>query len=134
MSTHPVSGETPAVDAREVLAFAREVVERSTRDLRGHATPGNVRMLAEALLAASRTPEKPERVRHFKGEEYTVIGSGYATGKGVPDVMVYMDKRGVIWVRPMVEWFEPVEWSDGVTRPRFVPVERHPSPTSSGYS
>ena len=55
---------------------------------------------------------RPGRYRHFKGNEYEVIGVAYRA--------LYGD--GGLWVRPAAMWTEQVE-RDGYCGPRFRRVE-----------
>ncbi len=66
---------------------------------------------------------KPGRYRHFKGNEYEVIGLARHSETSEPMVVyraLYGD--GGLWVRPAAMWSAWVE-RDGYRGPRFVPVE-----------
>ncbi len=66
---------------------------------------------------------KPGRYRHFKGNEYEVIGLARHSETSEPMVVyraLYGD--GGLWVRPAAMWSAQVE-RDGYRGPRFVPVE-----------
>jgi hypothetical protein len=69
-------------------------------------------------------PDTPTgRYRHYKGGEYEVIGVARHSETQEP-LVVYRplyDDSGW-WVRPHAMFFETVQ-VDGVTRPRFEPVE-----------
>ena len=63
---------------------------------------------------------KPGRYRHFKGNEYRVIGTARHS-ETMEEMVVYQalyGERG-LWVRPARMWNETVE-RDGYCGPRFV--------------
>lgn len=65
---------------------------------------------------------RPGRWRHFKGNEYQVIGVAQHSETLEPLVVyraLYGD--GGLWVRPVAMWLETVE-RDGQTVPRFTYV------------
>ena len=66
---------------------------------------------------------KPGRYRHFKGNEYEVIGTARHS-ETLEELVVYraLYGDGGLWVRPAAMWAETVE-RDGYRGPRFVPVE-----------
>ena len=62
---------------------------------------------------------QPGRYRHFKGNEYQVLGVATHSETGEPMVIyraLYGD--GGVWVRPAAMWDEQVERED-YTGPRF---------------
>ena len=62
------------------------------------------------------------RYRHFKGNEYEVIGIARHSETQEPMVVykaLYGD--GGIWIRPAEMWNETVEW-DGKKQKRFVNI------------
>lgn len=63
------------------------------------------------------------RYRHFKGNEYEVIGTARHS-ETLEELVVYraLYGDGGLWVRPAAMWTETVE-RDGYRGPRFVPVE-----------
>ncbi|MAX56300.1 MAG: hypothetical protein CL537_12460 [Alcanivoracaceae bacterium] len=66
------------------------------------------------------TELKPGRYRHFKGNEYQVIG--LATHSETEEtVVVYrpLYGDGALWVRPLAMFTETVE-RDGQVQPRFA--------------
>ncbi|PNE01886.1 hypothetical protein A15D_02567 [Alcanivorax sp. MD8A] len=66
------------------------------------------------------TELKPGRYRHFKGNEYQVIG--LATHSETEEtVVVYrpLYGDGALWVRPLAMFAETVE-RDGQVQPRFA--------------
>ena len=65
----------------------------------------------------------PGRYRHFKGNEYEVLGVARHS-ETLEDMVVYraLYGDGGLWVRPASMWSERVE-KDGYRGPRFVPVE-----------
>lgn len=66
---------------------------------------------------------KPGRYRHFKGNEYEVIGTARHS-ETLEELVVYraLYGDGGLWVRPAAMWTETAE-RDGYRGPRFVPVE-----------
>lgn len=66
---------------------------------------------------------RPGRYRHFKGNEYEVVGVARHS-ETMEDMVVYraLYGEGGLWVRPATIWTETVE-RDGYSGPRFVPVE-----------
>lgn len=65
----------------------------------------------------------PGRYRHFKGNEYEVLGVARHS-ETLEDMVVYraLYGDGELWVRPAAMWSETVE-KDGYRGPRFAPVE-----------
>ncbi len=65
----------------------------------------------------------PGRYRHFKGNEYEVLGMASHSETQEP-MVVYraLYGEGGVWVRPAVMWSEIVE-HEGKRVPRFAPVE-----------
>lgn len=66
---------------------------------------------------------RPGRWRHFKGNEYQVIGVAQHSETLEPLVVyraLYGD--GGLWVRPAAMWLETVE-RDGQTVPRFTYID-----------
>lgn len=65
---------------------------------------------------------KPGRYRHFKGNEYEVIGTARHS-ETLEEMVVYraLYGDGGLWVRPAAMWTEQVE-RDGYRGPRFHPV------------
>lgn len=65
----------------------------------------------------------PGRYRHFKGNEYEVLGVARHS-ETLEDMVVYraLYGDGGLWVRPAAMWSETVE-KDGCRVPRFAPVE-----------
>lgn len=63
---------------------------------------------------------KPGRYRHFKGNEYEVLGTARHSEPGEP-MVVYraLYGEGGLWVRPAAMWHETVE-RDGCCSPRFL--------------
>ena len=66
---------------------------------------------------------KPGRYRHFKGNEYEVIGVGKHS-ETLEEYVIYraLYGEGGLWVRPAAMWNETVE-RDGKVYKRFTPVE-----------
>ena len=64
----------------------------------------------------------PGRYRHFKGNEYEVIGVARhsETGEALVVYRALYGERG-LWVRPASMWNETVE-RDGNTYRRFTPI------------
>jgi len=68
----------------------------------------------------------PGRYRHYKGNEYTVLGIARHS-ETLEELVVYRqeyDDRG-LWVRPAAMFAETVE-VDGQTVPRFAFLRREP--------
>ena len=68
-------------------------------------------------------PIRPGKYRHFKGNEYEVIGTARHS-ETLEEMVVYraLYGEGGLWVRPASMWNETVE-RDGVITPRFICVE-----------
>ena len=62
---------------------------------------------------------KPGRYRHFKGNEYEVLGMAHHS-ETEEELVVYRTLYGDhdLWVRPAAMWTERVE-RDGYSGPRF---------------
>ena len=69
------------------------------------------------------TTIKPGRYRHFKGNEYEVIGTARHS-ETLEELVVYraLYDNGGLWVRPAAMWSETVE-RDGYCGPRFIPED-----------
>ena len=69
------------------------------------------------------TEIKPGRYRHFKGNEYEVLGTATHT-ETLETMVVYraLYGAGQLWVRPTQMWTEPV-FRDGQSFPRFTPLD-----------
>lgn len=67
-------------------------------------------------------PIRPGRYRHFKGNEYRVIGTARHS-ETLEELVVYraLYGEGGLWVRPASMWSETVD-RDGYRGPRFVYV------------
>ena len=65
-------------------------------------------------------PVRPGRYRHFKGNEYQVLGVARHS-ETEEEMVVYLALygEGGLWVRPAAMWLETVT-RDGVTQPRFT--------------
>ncbi len=63
---------------------------------------------------------RPGRYRHFKGNEYCVIGTARHS-ETQEELVVYraLYGEGGLWVRPAAMWNETVD-QDGYHGPRFV--------------
>ena len=66
---------------------------------------------------------KPGRYRHFKGNEYEVIGTARHS-EPLEEMVGYraLYGEGGLWVRPAKMFFETIE-RDGKKMKRFEPVE-----------
>ena len=66
---------------------------------------------------------KPGRYRHFKGNEYEVLGIARHSETD-EELVVYrpLYGEGGLWVRPVSMWNETVE-RDGKVSRRFEPIE-----------
>ena len=62
---------------------------------------------------------KPGKYRHFKGNEYEVIGTDRHS-ETLEEMVVYraLYGEGGLWVRPASMWSEHID-RDGYTGPRF---------------
>ena len=69
------------------------------------------------------TTIKPGRYRHFKGNEYEVIGTARHS-ETLEELVVYraLYDNGGLWVRPVAMWSEIVD-RDGYLGPRFIPED-----------
>ena len=69
------------------------------------------------------TTIKPGRHRHFKGNEYEVIGTARHS-ETLEELVVYraLYDNGGLWVRPAAMWSEIVD-RDGYHGPRFIPED-----------
>ena len=67
-------------------------------------------------------PVRPGRYRHFKGNEYRVIGTARHS-ETMEEMVVYraLYGEGGLWVRPAAMWNETVD-RDSYRGPRFVYV------------
>ena len=65
-------------------------------------------------------PVRPGRYRHFKGNEYQVLGVARHS-ETEEEMVVYraLYGEGGLWVRPAAMWLATVP-RDGVTQPRFT--------------
>lgn len=76
----------------------------------------------EDNMEAFKYHVQPGRYRHFKGNEYEVLGmAATARRRGNGGVPRLYGERG-LWVRPAAMWCETVE-RDGKVQPRFVRIE-----------
>ena len=62
---------------------------------------------------------KPGKYRHFKGNEYELVGIAKHS-ETLEEMVVYrpLYGEGKLWVRPAAMWFEQVD-RDGYCGPRF---------------
>ena len=69
------------------------------------------------------TTIKPGRYRHFKGNEYEVIGTARHS-ETLEELVVYraLYDNGGLWVRPAAMWSEIVDRA-GYRGPRFIPED-----------
>ena len=77
----------------------------------------------EDNMEAFKYHVQPGRYRHFKGNEYEVLGMARHS-ETEEEMVVYRalyGERG-LWVRPAAMWCETVE-RDGKVQPRFVRIE-----------
>ncbi len=65
---------------------------------------------------------EPGRYRHFRGQEYEVVGVARHS-ETEERLVVYRQGYGdgSLWVRPVAMWDEHVE-KDGYSGPRFAPL------------
>jgi len=66
---------------------------------------------------------EPGKYRHFKGNEYEVVGVAKHS-ETLEEMVVYraLYGEGGLWVRPSEMWNEHVE-RDGYSGPRFIKVD-----------
>ena len=95
----------------------------------GGVGPMTIAMLLKNTVSAARAASRPQpagdmpgRYRHYKGNEYELIGTARHSETLEP-MAVYraLYGEGGLWVRPAAMWSEPVE-HDGVTEPRFARI------------
>lgn len=69
------------------------------------------------------TTIKPGRYRHFKGNEYEVIGTARHS-ETLEELVAYraLYDNGGLWVRPAAMWSEIVD-RNGYHGPRFIPED-----------
>ena len=69
------------------------------------------------------TTIKPGRYRHFKGNEYEVIGTARHS-ETLEELVVYraLYDNGGLWVRPAAMWSETVD-REGYHGPRFQYID-----------
>jgi hypothetical protein len=73
--------------------------------------------LPELSLAAKNL--KPGRYRHYKGENYEVLGVG-RNEAALEEVAIYRSvKNGELWTRPLIDFLATVH-RDGYNGPRFI--------------
>lgn len=71
-------------------------------------------------MGSYQTQIRPGRYRHFKGNEYQVLGVARHS-ETEEELVVYRALYGDygLWVRPAAMWLETVE-RDGIRQPRFA--------------
>ena len=76
--------------------------------------------MKELHMKELQYPVRPGRYRHFKGNEYEVLGVARHS-ETEEEMVVYraLYGEGGLWVRPAAMWLENVT-RDGVTQPRFT--------------
>ena len=101
-------------------------VEEEGIRIGGYAVCGHQIRKIELLPTCEETAAaiSPGRYRHFKGNEYEVIGVARHSETGEP-MVVYkaLDDEGGVWVCPARMWNETVE-RDGRTFKRFCRLDR----------
>jgi hypothetical protein len=69
--------------------------------------------------------------RHYKGGTYTLLWLARLSEDREQRVVVYVShETSAIWVRPLEMFIEPVQWPDGLMRPRFTLLSLAPSPAA----
>lgn len=80
-------------------------------------------------LQAIQLPEPPplagastmKSFKHYQGGTYTLLMVARNSEQREELLAVYVSHQTQqIWVRPWLMFNEPIQWPDGVTRPRFV--------------
>lgn len=69
---------------------------------------------------ATKPPIPNRTYRHFKGGAYLVLGVARHTSTQEDMVVYEALSSGGLWVRPLTEWVEEVDWPDGQRRGRFI--------------
>lgn len=74
---------------------------------------------------------RPGRYRHFKGNEYELLGVARHS-ETLEELVVYraLYGEGGLWVRPAAMWTEHIE-RGGYSGPRFTCIE--PQPSAPGF-
>ena len=62
---------------------------------------------------------EPGLYKHFKGGTYEVLATG-TSSVDESKVVIYLNSKGDVWVRPLESWVQNVIWPDGLVRSRFV--------------
>lgn len=66
-------------------------------------------------------PFKPTHQHYKNGALYELLAHGLRIGNGIRayEVAVYRDVGGRVYVRPIEEWREEVQWPGGAWKPRY---------------
>lgn len=56
---------------------------------------------------------------HHKGGVYVVLNVGVMEATGEAYVVYRSVSKGEVWLRPLVDFVQPVKWPDGMTKARF---------------
>lgn len=106
----------------KVVAAITDLLETGTAAMACHIR--QLRSVSAFLASSPPVVERDaERVRHFKGGEYRVISAATIEATEERAVVYRSEGTGLTWVRTYADFTQLVEWPDGVTRPRFVPIE-----------
>src|SRR6185437_6010402 len=124
-------GAGPRVGRREKRRTARHglLPRRGRLGVRGKED-GNE--WEEGQTMNDKTSIQPGRYRHYKGNEYTVIGTARHS-ETLEEMVVYRQEYGEhgLWVRPKQMFSETVN-VDGQDVPRFQPLESSSEPVGEG--
>jgi len=85
------------------------------------SSKSNIECAKCSILNNGDTPIKPGKYRHFKGNEYEVVGFG-KNSETMDDMVIYKALYGDnnIWIRPLYMWEDPVDDNSGNMVKRFV--------------
>jgi hypothetical protein len=68
------------------------------------------------------------RVLHYKGGLYELIGIAHKESDPSDKEVIYRDSSGVIWSRPLEEFFSLVDTDDGKLHPRYKLIADYQGP------
>jgi hypothetical protein len=68
-------------------------------------------------------PDAGQRFRHYKGDEYEIVATGFLEDSRVPAVIYRSIEKNIIWVRTAKNFFEEVKFG-GVLQPRFLMISK----------
>jgi hypothetical protein len=84
-------------------------------------------------MSTTKTPEPEYVYRHYKGGRYRLLTRARLSEDHATPLVVYVSlSHGEIWVRPLSEWDELVEWPDRSWRARYVLDQQPAEPDDPG--